>query len=379
MNNIATGSAVITGNLFQGETLTASIYKLPDVTTSMSNREFVFFVYQQVLASQDQDLLGVSTIDSPIFDYWSDQLLYGKSRQDFIGIIIAASGDQSEPLIYTPLYVSGDLLSVRDFDGIASVNYCNWYADDAWVASGSTYILTDQEISKKISAKVVFTDWAGNIESASGIAEKNVTGIINDTITFDLNYQEIDGGGGLDTVLVDGYLSNYTLIKSSTNYYLNNVPLSDVERIEFSDISVALDISGSTSAGGIYRLYQATFDRTPDTTGLGFWISRADYGQSAIDMAIDFTYSSEFQSLYAVNTLDNYMSGSNLTSLVTKFYQNVLDRLPDSDGLNYYIGVIDSHEKTAGQVLAEISDSSENYLGTVSQIENGIQYIPWII
>ena len=63
---------------------------------------------------------------------------------------------------------------------------------------------------------------------------------------------------------------------------------------------------------------------------------------------------------------------------MTGFYENVLGRAPDAGGLNYYTGVIESHEKTVGRVLAEISDSLENYDATIELIQNGIQYDLWV-
>ena len=45
-----------------------------------------------------------------------------------------------------------------------------------------------------------------------------------------------------------------------------------------TDTSVAFDIAGANSAGGIYRTYLAAFYRTPEKTGLGYWIDRADNG-----------------------------------------------------------------------------------------------------
>jgi hypothetical protein len=126
-------------------------------------------------------------------------------------------------------------------------------------------------------------------------------------------------------------------------------------------------------------LYKATFNREPDHGGLGYWIAQADAGnKSAVQMAEDFTWSAEFQDLYDITTTDNYGTGTDVSDLVTGFYQNVLGRAPDQGGLDYYSGVIQTHEKTVGRVLAEISDSQENYDNTIDLIQNGIQYDLWV-
>jgi hypothetical protein len=206
------------------------------------------------------------------------------------------------------------------------------------------------------------------------------------------------GGDGLDTSVYRGKIIDYSV--ESANDIWNEFTLKsdgvgllvtdgasnrdgtdgliDVERLVFADYGLAFDVDSANSAGGIYRLYQAAFDRHPDLGGLGYWIDAADGGKSAVVMGEDFTWSLEFQSVYDVKITDNYASGANVQNLVKGFYHNVLGRDPDASGLNYYTGVIQSYEKTVGRVLAEISDSPENYLLVADDIENGIRYIPYV-
>ncbi|MBV0934770.1 DUF4214 domain-containing protein [Marinobacterium weihaiense] len=154
--------------------------------------------------------------------------------------------------------------------------------------------------------------------------------------------------------------------------------LSDVERVQFIDGSLALDLDGSSSAGGIYRTYQAAFNRTPDESGLGYWIDRADNGASAVQMAEEFVWSDEFQQVYGVDTNDQYLSGNDIESVVSKFYQNVLGRTPDQGGLDFYTGMIESQEATVGRALAEIADNQENRDNVQAAIQNGIEYDLWL-
>lgn len=229
----------------------------------------------------------------------------------------------------------------------------------------------------------------GNDEINSGEYADYLQGFAGNDLFYALGGDDtIDGGAGVDTVLYVGPLAEHSVVydrAAHTAGVTDSVAggdgadwLSDVERLRFEDLGIAFDIDGPTSAGGIYRLYQATFDRVPDLDGLGYWIMQADGGESGVRMAEDFTWSAEFQQLYGVSTQDNYLTGADIDALVTGFYQHVLHRAPDQGGLDYYVGVIESHEKTVGQGLAEISDSPENYAATVAQIEDGIEYVPWI-
>jgi hypothetical protein len=197
----------------------------------------------------------------------------------------------------------------------------------------------------------------------------------------------IDGGAGVDTVAFTGSYASHVVTHQSNGSYVvadktsgrdGTDTLTDIERLEFTDYNVALDTDSANSAGGIYRLYQAAFDREPDLSGLGYWIDAADNGKSAVTMAEDFTWSKEFLDLFHLSTpKDNYFTGVEVKTLVEGMYTHVLHRAADAGGLNYYAGVIASHEKTVGRVLAEISDSPENHTAVANSIANGIQYTPY--
>jgi hypothetical protein len=77
--------------------------------------------------------------------------------------------------------------------------------------------------------------------------------------------------------------------------------VTNVERIQFTNGFLGFDINGD--AGQAYRLYQAAFDRTPDVPGLSYWIHDLDAGVSLHDVAAYFATSPEFISTYG--QLDN--------------------------------------------------------------------------
>ena len=197
---------------------------------------------------------------------------------------------------------------------------------------------------------------------------------------------KLNGGNQVDTAVYSNVFSEYTITSNTdTLIVLDSVvgrdgsdTLTSIERLQFSNISLALDIEGANSAGGIYRTYKAAFNRTPEKAGFGFWIDRADNGASAVQMAEEFVWSAEFQTLYGVTTTDQYLTGNNVEAVVDLFYQNVLGRTPDPVGLAYYTSTIEDQNKTGGQVLAEIADSAENRTNLMPTIENGMQYDLWV-
>jgi hypothetical protein len=212
-------------------------------------------------------------------------------------------------------------------------------------------------------------------------------GLGNDSLLGGDGADSLIGGDGLDTAVFTGAIADYLVtldgaactVVNEADFKLTADSLTTVERLQFTDSSLALDTDLANSAGGIYRLYKAALDRNPDLGGLGYWIAQADAGEKdAVRMATDFSYAAEFKTLYGVSTADNYMTGEDITALVTKVYENVLDRAPDTGGRDYYVGQITTKSKTFGQVLAEISDSAENKLAVADLIGTGIEYTPWV-
>jgi len=139
--------------------------------------------------------------------------------------------------------------------------------------------------------------------------------------------------------------------------------LTGVERIAFSDATIALDVDGN--AGQVYRIYRAAFNRTPDKPGLGYWINAMDHGASFTSMARGFLDSDEYHKAY-----DGVTSNR---ALVTKYYENILHRTPDAGGLDFWAGVLDNKAASTADVLASISDSAENKAGLIGVIGNGFE------
>ena len=196
------------------------------------------------------------------------------------------------------------------------------------------------------------------------------------------------GGDGVDTAVFPGARSDYVVSVSNTirNPAVNkaeltgykvtnkakpdfgNADLHQVERLQFSNYSIALDSQGS--AGQAFRIYRAAFDRKPDTIGLGYWIAQMDKGMGVVEVAARFIDSKEFRELYGAN--------ASSADFLTKVYSNVLDRNPDSVGLAWWVNEMTVNPaKTWQKVLADFSESAENQANVGSLIANGIDYTPW--
>jgi hypothetical protein len=139
---------------------------------------------------------------------------------------------------------------------------------------------------------------------------------------------------------------------------------SGLERIVFEDGILAFDFEGG--AGQAYRIYEAAFDRMPDLGGLSYWIRSFDSGASLLSVAEGFINSAEFKSVYGENPTD--------AELISKLYQNILNREGETAGIDYWLGQLGSGVSRA-QVLANFSESPENVQGVAPAISDGIWYV----
>jgi hypothetical protein len=195
----------------------------------------------------------------------------------------------------------------------------------------------------------------------------------NDVLYGESGNDTLNGGDGIDTAMYLGMRANYTISGNTVTAKNGAVDGSDtlnsVERLTFLDGTLAFDVAKGSHAGDMYRLYQAAFNREPDAAGVGFWIGQYDKGTSMESIAAGFMDSAEFRAAYGSNPSN--------TELVTKIYQNVLHRTPDAGGLKWYVDLLDGNKVSKATVLADISNSDENYAGTIAKISGGFLFEPY--
>lgn len=189
----------------------------------------------------------------------------------------------------------------------------------------------------------------------------------NDFLTNPAGNDQINGGTGTDTAVFSGPLTSATITRTGNITTVVSSDgtdvLTDVERLQFSDQTVAFDTDGT--AGQAYRIYKAAFARTPDNDGLKFWIVEMDKGTSLLDVSKGFVASEEYKTVYGTNPTP--------LEIVQKFYQNVLGRDGEDGGITFWVGEITSGNRTIEHVLAGFSESPENIEGVAPSIINGIK------
>lgn len=105
----------------------------------------------------------------------------------------------------------------------------------------------------------------------------------------------------------------------------------------------------------VEQLYVALFNRAPDAEGLGYWAQRMSNGESWADIA-NAMYATE----PARATYPLYLTNA---EIVAAFYENVLGRPGDAEGLGYWEAMMNAPGATPGSVIAAMIDVVTNYDG----------------
>lgn len=221
---------------------------------------------------------------------------------------------------------------------------------------------------------------AKDLLAGGGGNDRITAGTGNDYLIGGSGNDQLNGGTGIDTALYEAKKASVSVSRDASGTWVVTDKtqqegvdqLQGVERLSFADSSLALDLDGA--AGQAYRIYKAAFDRDPmkgDLTGIGYWISKVDDGMSLVEVSARFINSDEFRASYGTNPTD--------ADILTKVYRNVLDREPDQEGYNWWLGQLKTDpEKTWQKVLADFSESKENKVNVAELIGNGVEYTTWV-
>ena len=226
------------------------------------------------------------------------------------------------------------------------------------IADGILYATADQTSIATQGLTLTGTESADSL--IGSVAKDQLNGLGGD--------DHLNGGAGVDTAVYKTR-SGYSITRTDTGLSVSGEgtdTLINIERLQFSDGGgLAFDTSGN--AGQVYRLYQAAFDRTPDTAGLSDWLRGMDTGMTLQKVATGFIGSAEFQGLYGTNPTD--------AAFVDLLYQNVLNRDPDAGGEAYWLDELD-RGMTREMALIGFSESAENQAAVIGVIQDGIEFMP---
>ncbi len=219
--------------------------------------------------------------------------------------------------------------------------------------------------------------------------------------TFGATYRVVDANGGLiatETVRFesggDGFLQQSIDLgnESSPAYFVSITSLAPAaDSIGTIGLGTAsIEISGLRIGEGltpeearmVALLYEAGLDRDGmvDLAGLNFWIDQREAGLSVLGLSAAFLDSDEFQEsaeAFLANGTDltdaNVRNGDVFSNedYVVLLYENVLDRMFDVPGRDFWLGVLETFETDPNQsmtarerLLLAFAESDENRDGS---------------
>ena len=115
----------------------------------------------------------------------------------------------------------------------------------------------------------------------------------------------------------------------------------------------------TTNTEFVTMLYDVFLDRNPDSGGLAFWVSQLETAATRPGVLNGFIHSPEFSSICDSYGITAYTPG--IPGFVTRFYTLTLERMPDTQGLDYWTSRLSSGELT-GEDIAYGFIFSEEFL-----------------
>jgi len=269
------------------------------------------------------------------------------------GMTVASAANGTDTLINIERLQFTDKTLAFDLDGNA----------------GQTYRLY-QAAFDRVPDKAGLGDWIEGMDRGMGLSQV-ATGFIN-SAEFKALYGNNPTNSEFVTLLYDNVLHrapdtggfNYWINSLSSGMTREQALIGFSESTENKVALMAFDMNGNM--GQVYRLYQAAFDRTPDTGGVGDWTQGMNNGMTLNQVATGFINSPEFKALYGNNPSN--------ADFVTLLYDNVLHRAPDTGGFNNWVNAL-NQGVSREDVLIGFSESLENQLSLVGIVQTGIEFV----
>ena len=226
-------------------------------------------------------------------------------------------------------------------------------------------------------------------------------GMLIDTLFGAGGDDYLAGGGGDD--LLDGGAGDDILLMEAGSDTLMGGPGRDTvlflaERSNFVITEVAgglrvvdlLGLGSTALLSGVERLRFLDAARAYDIDGIGGQVYRIY--QAAFDRVPDrdglgFWIAKADAGMALADITAGFVASAEFAALygaapsnaeiVARFYQNVLQRAPDAGGQAFWIDILDRQLAGVAEVLASFSESPENKLLVDAAIGQGFEYIPY--
>jgi len=266
------------------------------------------------------------------------------------------------------------------------------YPGGGWdVVDGGDGFDTVVIVGRSTQFKLVFDNGVTYIDALSGASamteraqlnnveqiqfvDKTVSLIVNDTIKGQPGTDFFDGGLGLDTVVYNGPMERYTINKTGNRYVVSEPTGSDdtdylinIERLQFSNTKVALDMTGN--AGEAARLIGALLGPSyvKDKALAGVVIGLLDQNYSTQTIATLGLGTSTYIGLAGSSSNEDF---------VKHVFKNLIGRPPAEAELQTYVGMLSAGTSQAAlAVMAADTEFTAEKIGLTGLVLNGWEFI----
>ena len=265
------------------------------------------------------------------------------------------------------------------------------YPGGGWdVVDGGDGFDTVVIVGRSTQFKLVFDNGVTYIDALSGASamteraqlnnveqiqfvDKTVSLVVNDTIKGQPGTDFFDGGLGLDTVVYNGPMERYTINKTGNRYVVSEPTGSDdtdylinIERLQFSNTKVALDMTGN--AGDAARLIGALLGPSyvKDKALAGVVIGLLDQNYSTQTIATLGLGTSTYIGLAGSSSNEDF---------VKHVFKNVIGRPPVEAELQTYVGMLSAGTSQAAlAVMAADTEFTAEKIGLTGLVLNGWEF-----
>ncbi len=203
--------------------------------------------------------------------------------------------------------------------------------DNVFHAGGDLLVLPE-------NVENVFLTGIGNASVVDSVLDNTIRGNAGDNRIFAGRGNDfVDGGTGVDALLLEGPASRYTVSAEghaaviADNLNGTETRVVNVQAVSFADDIRILFATDQTEIAGLYR---ALLDRSAegDADGFGFWVGQSLAGSEFGAIATAIASSDEAR---------NARAGKSTAEVVEDLYNDVLGRAADAAGKAYWVGQID--------------------------------------
>jgi hypothetical protein len=273
--------------------------------------------------------------DEEGLQYWKDQITSGNQTQEDVLANIRRSDEYQENQQDVEVKEEGGNADDVTFAGDEDFN--NLYNDTFTAATGGGQAESNDEDGPTYGLPYIDPD-----------SEQGKRQAIND-IYRDVLERNTDQGGE------DYWYKELESGRQTLDDIRSNVEKSD----EAGDLESNKAFIEEQYQSGLDRGTRDNIDDAADPYGggMGYWLKDLATGQSREDVASNIRRSDEFST-----QAEDYLDG---------VYENILERDPDAEGLDYWKEQLTSGNQTREEVAANINRSDEKWLGDTYKNELG--------